>query len=178
MWQAVCFRQKLNILGDNGFGLMAVTVLRGQPKHQPQGNGRLKGLERARQLVPRAVLMSLVWGRVQCANCALSPMAVQVTGSACEVQGICTQSLRDWVCYFSCLGTCNFSYSRAGQVGSWFNIWSAAAFQRGPPVSPCTASQQQTPCAAEGLQLLSALLLTLPCHQGHSSRAPGSSRDC
>lgn len=70
MWQAVCFRQKLNILGDNGFGLMAVTVLRGQPKHQPRGNGRLKGLERARQLVPRSVLVRLAWGRVQRANCA------------------------------------------------------------------------------------------------------------
>lgn len=70
MWQAVCFRQKLNIWGDNGFGLVAVTVLRGQPKHQPQGNGRLKWLERARQLVPRSVLMSLAWGRVQRANCA------------------------------------------------------------------------------------------------------------
>lgn len=70
MWQAVCFRQKLNILGNNGFGLMAVIVLRGQPKHQPQGNGRLKGLERVRQLVPRSVLVSLAWGRVQRANCA------------------------------------------------------------------------------------------------------------
>lgn len=69
MWQAVCFRQKLNT-GDNGFGLMAVIVLRGQPKHQPQGNGRLKGLERVRQLVPRSVLVSLAWGRVQRANCA------------------------------------------------------------------------------------------------------------
>lgn len=67
--QAVCFRQKLNTLGDNGCGLMAVTVLRGQPKHQPEGNGRLKGLERARQSVPRSVLGSLAWGRVQCANC-------------------------------------------------------------------------------------------------------------
>lgn len=67
MWQAVCFRQKL---GDNGFSLMAVTVLRGQPKHQPQGNGRLKILERARQLVPRSVLVSLAWRRVQHANCA------------------------------------------------------------------------------------------------------------
>lgn len=69
IWQDVCFRQKRNILGDNGCGLMAVTVLRGQPKHQPQGNGRLKGLERARQLVPRPVLVSLAWGRVQRANC-------------------------------------------------------------------------------------------------------------
>lgn len=117
MWQAVCFRQKLNILGDNGFGLMAVTVLRGQPKHQPQGNGRLKGLERARELVPRSVLVSLAWGRVQCANCAPESCGSAVSGSACEVRGICTQSLRDWVCYFSCLATCTFSYSQSWAGG-------------------------------------------------------------
>lgn len=74
---------------------MAVTVLRGQPKQQPQGNGRLEGLEGSGQLVPRSDLVSLAWGRVQCQTVTPSPVAVQGSGSAREVQGICTQSLRE-----------------------------------------------------------------------------------
>lgn len=101
----------------------------------------------------RATLSDLDLGKVsamQTVPC-LSPLAVTLPAGACQVQGICSRSLRDWVCHFSRLGTCNFYYNQRRAGGIWFKICSTAALHRGSPVSPPHCQQPEpTPAPRKG----------------------------